>query len=209
MNINNLYSNLAPVYDQGLVVNNYSRAVRFFVSQLPFSSKESFNVLDAGCGTGLFTKAVLNRFPLVKVTAVDINPAMLEQLKRWLYRNDLRNRAEILESDILLVSFPAKQEFDLIITGGLLEHLVDPFGGVEYLSKNCLKEGGYFFNSAVKRNLWGKFVGYSMNFKPFILSYNTRLFSRTNIELVKIIHLPLISYFPISLVKIGLLGRRN
>ena len=38
-------------------------------------------ILDLGCGTGLELDAIFRRFPQMRVTGVDLSPAMLERLR--------------------------------------------------------------------------------------------------------------------------------
>ena len=53
-------------------------------------------VLDAGCGTGRVTAALLERLPRGEVVAVDGSPAMVEQA-----RERLGDRVEVFVADLL------------------------------------------------------------------------------------------------------------
>ncbi|HYV33946.1 MAG TPA: hypothetical protein VE973_03820 [Candidatus Limnocylindria bacterium] len=68
-----VYSSIARVakfYDFFAWVIGYKRSVNYFVDQLPFEENAKFNVLDAGCGTGIYTIAILKKYPRAQITAL-------------------------------------------------------------------------------------------------------------------------------------------
>lgn len=152
-----LYSLLAKVYDfLVLKILGYEIAADYFVQQLPFIPNDKIDVLDAGCGTGLYTFAILKKFPNAKIIAFDVNQNMLEEMRNKLKKTSMENSISIFEADILSPP-PESKQFDLIITGGVLEH-VELDRAIENLSK-YLKFGGYFLNAGVQKNLFGKTAG--------------------------------------------------
>jgi trans-aconitate 2-methyltransferase len=58
-------------------------------------------VLDAGCGSGRVTEALLERLPRGRVIAVDASPSMVQQA-----RLRLGDRAEVREQDLLALELP-------------------------------------------------------------------------------------------------------
>lgn len=86
-----LYSILAKVYDLIILkFLGYKVVADYFIQQLPFTENEQIEVLDAGCGTGLYTFAILKRFPNAKVVAFDSNTEMLEEIKKQDQRKKFR-----------------------------------------------------------------------------------------------------------------------
>ncbi|MGB7293041.1 MAG: class I SAM-dependent methyltransferase [Thermodesulfobacteriota bacterium] len=201
-----LYSNIARFYDLFLYLNNYKRAVDYFVMQISFHENQPVRLLDAGAGTGLYTLAILKRFPHSHITAIDINENMVRRLKSSLEMRSLANSVSTILSD---ARYPIPEiegeEYDLIVAGGLLEH-VDTQLTIKNLSR-YLRVNGLFFNSPVKNNFWGRFVGLTMGFKPYEDQINIRSFTDNGFIHLKKIPLP-IKYFPISWVKEGDLFRK-
>lgn len=182
-------------------MNNYKRAVDFFVEQISFDQNQSVRLLDAGAGTGLYTIAILKRFPHSHITAIDINENMIRRLKSNLENLSLTGSVKAILSD---ARYPIPEiegdEYDLIVAGGLLEH-VDMLLTIKNLSR-YLRVNGLFFNSPVKNNFWGRFVGLTMGFKPHEDNINIKSFTDNGFYHLKKTTLP-INYFPISWVKEG------
>ena len=201
-----LYTNIARFYDLFLYMNNYKRAADYFVNEIPFDDKRTIRILDVGAGTGLYTVAILKRFPDCNITAIDINENMLRRLRSNLVSRSLTKSVKTILSD---ARYPIRQiegeEYDLIVAGGLLEH-VDTDLTVKNLS-SYLRLHGLFFNSPVKNNLWGRAVGLTMGFKPHEDAVNIKSFTENGFIHLKTIPLS-IKYCPISWVKEGHLFKK-
>lgn len=197
-NSDGLYTSIAKLYDLGNWLNGYKRAADYFVKQLTFETGASIRVLDAGCGTGLYSMAILKRFPNARLVAFDLNEAMARKMEINLDRKRFRNRAKVLVADVMGNLSEIEQNFDLIVAGGLLEY-VDIGKAIKNLSKFSIT-GGYFLNSPVRNNVWGRLVGRFMGFAPHSKERNIEAFEQNGFKLQKIIKLPW-RYLPISLVK--------
>lgn len=196
-----LYTSIARFYDLFLHMNNYKRAVDFFVKQISLDQNQAVRSLDAGAGTGLYTIAILKRFPHSHITAIDINENMIRRLKSNLENLSVTDPVKTILSD---ARYPIPEiegdEYDLIVAGGLLEH-VDAHLTIKNLSR-YLRVNGLFFNSPVKDNFWGRLVGLTMGFKPYEESVNIKSFTDNGFIHLKKIPLSF-KYFPISWVKEG------
>lgn len=196
-----LYSNTAKFYDICLYLNNYKRAADHLVKQMPFAEDQAIRILDAGAGTGLYTLAILNRFPNSRITAIDINENMISRLRSNLGSRLLQGSVDTLVADAREpLSDIECDRYDLIVAGGLLEH-VDPDDTIRNLSR-YLRINGLFFNSPVKNNFWGRLVGLTMGFKPYDEIVNIKSFTDNGFIHLKKIPLS-IKYFPINWVKEG------
>lgn len=195
-----LYSILAKVYDLIILkILGYEVAADYFVQQLPFTKNDQVEVLDAGCGTGLYTFAILKKFPAAKITAFDLNDKMLEEMENKLKARNLENSVKVFKADILSLFFENNKQFDLIITGGVLEHL-DIIIAIKNLSK-YLKTGGSFLNAGVRKNFFGKTAGKVWGLKNLFSKDETiNAFKKNGYLMVKYIKLP-IKYFLIRLAK--------
>src|SRR6185437_14587172 len=69
------YDRIARLYDLTFKVNGYGRSLDQYFAAHPLPISRGAKILDAGCGTGLLTLAVLRsiRFP-VSITALDYVP---------------------------------------------------------------------------------------------------------------------------------------
>ncbi|MBI2487075.1 MAG: class I SAM-dependent methyltransferase [Deltaproteobacteria bacterium] len=202
-----LYSKLAKIYDVGLYLNGTKKAYDFFVKQLPFPESKRIKVLDAGAGTGQFTLAILRRFPNAKIVAFDLNENMIEELKITLKNKGL---TKSVKTFIANASGPilhvGDEKFDLVVTCGVLEY-VYPEDTIKNLA-DYLKPSGYFFNSPVKDNIFGKLLGTAFVFKPYSQERIIQAFTSCGFNLLKLLKIP-IQYLPASLMKEGYLFRGN
>lgn len=198
MNSQQRYSLSAKFYDSLILgLFGYEIAADYFVEQLQFNANDNIEVLDAGAGTGLYSFAILKRFPNAKIIAFDLNEELLAKFQLKAKQKGLSNRIEIFNGDILL-PLPENKQFDLVITGGVLEH-IDLEKGVKNLSP-YVKTGGYFLNAGVKNNLISKIVGSFWKIHTFSKEKVISTFSNHRLNLEKYLLLPA-RYFFMGLIK--------
>jgi len=95
------------------------------------------DVLDAGCGPGAYTEALLQRG--AKVTALDVSPRMVALAKERLGR-----KADIREADITKpMPFLAGESFDLIVSPLVFGYIRDPKPVYKEFYR-LLRRGGHF-----------------------------------------------------------------
>ena len=187
---NVLYSTIARFYNIGLWLFGYNLAVRYFIGLIPFQKTARINILDAGCGTGLYTFALLKQFPNAMIVAFDLNTNMIEIMKNTLRRKNLNTQVKVFNGDITKPLPLQYEQFDLIITGGVLEY-VDPNMAIKNLVTH-LKSGGYFLNSPVKDDLFGRIVAKLYRFKPHSRSTNTHAFTNNGFIMKSMRSLPVL-----------------
>lgn len=99
-------------------------------------------VLDLGAGTGLELLSLYERFPEVRVTAVDISENQLEMLKM----RPFIDKMTLVLGDFFDVDFGT--DYDAVISSAALHHFDEPEKRVLYKKIfDCLKPGGVFINS--------------------------------------------------------------
>lgn len=104
-------------------------------------------VLDAGCGTGIFS-VIFARNGASRVTGIDISPGSLGTAEGLAARFKLKN-TEFRREDML--SLPFKEgSFDIVWAWGTVHHTTDPFGAVGGLLR-LLKPGGSMLLAVYKR----------------------------------------------------------
>lgn len=116
----------------------------FQLAQPELKSNNNLNIVDLGCGEGIFLKMIEERFKDVKTFGVDIEPNIIE-LKKFL-------KAEIKITDIKNTAFP-NNFFDIAFCLDVLEHfknLEKPIGEI----KRIIKPGGFLIVSLPTENFF-------------------------------------------------------
>ena len=106
---------------------------RDVLSRLDLRGDET--VLDAGCGTGRVTQALLERLPRGRVIAVDGSPSMIEQARERLPHD----RVEFLVADLAALVLP--QPVDAVLSTATF-HWVPDHDALFTRLHDALKPGG-------------------------------------------------------------------
>ena len=91
-------------------------------------------ILDVGCGSGMSTLALKNRFPEAEITGVDLSGAMLENARKllpdvqWIQRDCSESLEDL-------------GQFDLVFSNAFLQWLPDQENFIKNI-RNCIKENG-------------------------------------------------------------------
>lgn len=91
-------------------------------------------ILDVGCGSGMSTLALKNRFPDAEIIGVDLSAAMLESAKKllpdvqWIQRDCSESLEDL-------------GQFDLVFSNAFLQWLPDQEKFIKNI-RNCIKENG-------------------------------------------------------------------
>jgi SAM-dependent methyltransferase len=110
-----------------------------------FSGCES--VLEVGCGVGAQLRVLLQRFPGVRYTGVDVSAIQLIQARRILAEPLASGRVELVEASAFQLPFP-DAGFDGACTFWVLEHLVDHPALLREVLR-VLKPGGVLYCTEV------------------------------------------------------------
>jgi ubiquinone/menaquinone biosynthesis C-methylase UbiE len=124
-------------YANDLTFQNYNFIVRR-EQVLELFDKERGRYLDAGCGTGDFIPALLERGG--EVFAVDVAAEMIRQAQARLSPFEDAARIHLSVADVTNLDFP-ENYFDAVIGVGLIEYLSDDEPALEELYR-VLKPGG-------------------------------------------------------------------
>lgn len=79
-------------------------------------SKNMKEVVDLGTSTGIIPLIVSHKCKSCKITGVELQPASAERAKRNVILNNLEDRVEIVNSDILDLGLEYTRKFDTVIT---------------------------------------------------------------------------------------------
>lgn len=114
-----------------------------------FTKRKRIKLLDAGCGSGLRSLALIKEFNEIDfdVTFFDLTEESLNLVKSLIRVNHLENKARFyfVLGDLLLLPFK-NEEFDIVWNGGVMEH----FKGGERQKifteiYNVCQKGGVYF----------------------------------------------------------------
>src|SRR4026208_4663 len=122
------YDRIARYYDLTFKLNGYGRALDQYFETHPLPVSRGARMLDAGCGTGLLTLALLRaiRFP-VAITALDLSSTSVAAARKSLYYSSGRKRdVTFTQGNLLCLPF-ADDSLDLVVTAGALGCV--PLGG--------------------------------------------------------------------------------
>lgn len=135
------YDKIARLYDLTFKLNGYGRSLDQYLELNPLSLSRGARILDAGCGTGLLTLALLRsiRFP-VNITALDLSATSIVEAKKAVSQSPGRRRdVSFTQGNVLSLPF-ADNSFDLVVTSGALEY-VPLKEGLDELARVIAPEG--------------------------------------------------------------------
>jgi len=114
-----------------------------------FADKEvnKKNVLDAGCGTGIFS-VIFAKKGAARVIGIDISPGSLETAKNLKKTFKLQN-VEFQKEDMLKLPFE-DEAFDIVWAWGTVHHTTNPFRAITELTR-VLKQGGCILLAVYKK----------------------------------------------------------
>lgn len=120
-----IYERFTKLYDLMFRFNGYGRSLEHYLRETPLPLPAGARILDAGCGTGLLTLALLRvlRRP-AEITAVDLSGRSLQTARRAVrkHAHDPRHKTSFVRANALSLPFP-DDSFDLVVTSGVLEYL--------------------------------------------------------------------------------------
>ncbi|HYG08748.1 MAG TPA: methyltransferase domain-containing protein, partial [Pyrinomonadaceae bacterium] len=87
-----LYDRIARLYDLTFKFNGYGRSLERYFREHPLPLEDDARILDAGCGTGLLTLALLRTLSRpAHITAIDLSASSLQKA-RQVAEQELRGR---------------------------------------------------------------------------------------------------------------------
>ena len=114
-----------------------------------FPKKDNLNILELGCGTGLFWLA--NRKNINKswsIVLTDYSEGMLESSRKSLSRLNYNFQYEIVNAEN--IQYPDKM-FDIILVNNMLYHLQNRDAAIKNINR-ILKDDGVFITSTMGKN---------------------------------------------------------
>jgi len=151
------YDRIEGFYDLTFKLNGYGRSLDQYFEAHHLPVFPGASVLDAGCGTGTLTLALLRNLKVpVKLTALDLSTSSMATAKKYVGKNNPSEQAvRFAQGNVLALPF-ADEAFDLVLTSGVLEYVHDLPGIAAWLasqvricifSYSCLEPSGKFLGS--------------------------------------------------------------
>ncbi|MEO7507628.1 MAG: class I SAM-dependent methyltransferase [Pyrinomonadaceae bacterium] len=158
------YDRIAKLYDFSFKFNGYSRSLEGYLRKhLPHLGPGA-RILDAGCGTGLMTLALVKTIQSqVKITAVDLSHSSLATARKAAGGKRCRDHhVSFTQANMLALPF-ADHSFDMIVTSGALEYvsLQDGLGEIA----RVIAPGGYLLHLPVRPSPASRVLEYLFQFK--------------------------------------------
>lgn len=139
------YDRIERFYDLSFKLNGYGRSLDRYMEAHPLPVFENARILDAGCGTGTLTLALLRtlRVP-VKLTAIDLSASSMATARKYVNKNNpQKQEVRFAQGNVLALPFP-DDAFDLVVTSGVLEYVPLEDGFTEMA--RVISPGGYFLH---------------------------------------------------------------
>lgn len=158
--LGHFYDRAAPGWNRTLVrlgvPQGYESLLRGVLRDVrPNRSGAPLRVLDCGVGTGALSCALARVVPApLALDAIDLSPDMLARAGRGFGEAGIA--ASLRHGDARDLPYESKQ-FDLVMTGHMLEHLVDPRLALSEMAR-VLKPGGLLIACLTRRSALGLYV---------------------------------------------------
>jgi len=111
--VNRNFSKGADTYDKAAIIQKYmADKIEIFIN----GSKKNYKILEIGCGTGIFSKKILNSFTNSRVDFLDISPGMLEKAKEKLGEEE---RIRYILNDI--EQHQPEEKYDIIFSNATFQ----------------------------------------------------------------------------------------
>lgn len=106
---------------------------------IEYGLKDKMQIVELGSGPGFITEKILNSFPKVEITSIEIDPLLVDYANNYLKGKKLK-RFKIFQNSIMKTNLP-DNSFDFAIIRLVIEHLPDPLTAIKEVFR-ILKPGG-------------------------------------------------------------------
>ena len=148
------YDRFSEHFDDAMNGYDVRKRIRIVFSDLLPTPLQGRKILDAGCGTGWFSRAAMERGADF-VVSLDIGMNLLKM-------TDRKCRSRKVCSDVLHLPFPAGS-FDIVICSEVIEHTPEPGAAFRELAR-VLKRGGILVLTVPNR-FWHWAVRFANRFR--------------------------------------------
>lgn len=152
------YDRFAGQFDDAMNGYDLRKRIRIVFSDLLPSRLQGRKILDAGCGTGWFSRAAVERGADF-VVSLDIGANLLKQAGG-------KCDSHRVCSDVLQLPFPA-ESFDIVLCSEVIEHTPDPKAAFRELVR-VLRRGGLLVLTVPNRFWhWAVRIANRLHLRPY------------------------------------------
>jgi ubiquinone/menaquinone biosynthesis C-methylase UbiE len=146
------YDRIVRLYDLTFKLNGYGRSLDQYFEEHPLPVFPGARVLDAGCGTGTLTLALLRTLKVpVKLTALDLSASSMATAKKYVNKDHHHRDQKVHFAQANILSLPfADESFDLIVTSGVLDYVPLEEGFIELA--RVISRGGHLLHLPMRRS---------------------------------------------------------
>jgi len=127
------YNEIADKFDDLMNKYDLRKRMNIIFNCLLKDEIKGKKLLDAGCGTGFFSKEAIKKG--AKVTSLDISDRLLKITKE-----KCKFKSKIVKADILSLPFP-NESFDIVLSTEVIEHTQNPRKAIFEFSRVLKKRG--------------------------------------------------------------------
>ena len=207
-----IYNKRAQIYENLMKLHRYSSTLQDFIRSLNLKlPAEKPEILDLGCGTGITTEVLKEKFKKATITGFDYSKEMLKiyeernpeiQIIQGDYNNELSFKSfPELES----ISFDS-HKYDLVVSSTSISEYGLPHKIFPFVNR-ILKKNGIFLIIGIKDNLNGHISGMIWGFRPRSASYLMQCLQESKFGEVERLRIPW-KLFPMNLMKYALSARK-
>jgi ubiquinone/menaquinone biosynthesis C-methylase UbiE len=135
----------------------------YVYDDINFSNIE--NLLEVGCGVGAQTKILLNRFPHLKLTSVDLSESQLAVAREYLKDEIQSGQVELIQADATNLEVLGDKRFDAGFMCWFLEHVPQPVNVLLEVKKHIKRDGLLYLTE----DIWSSF--FVDPYSPSILNF--------------------------------------
>lgn len=114
--------------------------------------RDGMKVLEVGCGPGFITRQLCELLPNSRITALDIDSALLARAREYL-GDHLGDRVDFVSASVMATGLDS-ESFDLAISRYVFQHLAEPVLAAKEV-RRLLKPGGSHLIIDIDDGLWG------------------------------------------------------
>ena len=158
------YDRIARFYDLTFKFNGYGRSLDQYFEAHPLPVFPGARILDAGCGTGTLTLALLRTLKVpARLVAFDLSASSMVTAKKYVSKNNpSRQPVRFAQGNVLALPF-ADEAFDVVVTSGVLEY-VSLDEGFSELAR-VISRGGHLLHLPMRPSPMTTFLEMLFRFK--------------------------------------------
>lgn len=142
--VNKNFSKGAKTYDKSALIQKHmADKLDIFV----YGSDKEYNILEIGCGTGIFSEKIVKRFPKGKIDLLDISSSMVEEAKNKIGE---RENINYIVADAEKYT-PEGKVYDIIFSNATFQWIEDQKSFFEHLYSILDFGGKVVFSTFGKR----------------------------------------------------------